>query len=122
MPRLHSGAACDRPETNEISKLPPIPEAVWQQPTEIVTNQDNLNNTNNDSTIKTKVANQTSPPEGTQPQSNVVATEQPPGSQTGNEPVPFLERCKNSSTDTQNTKQHVVTTLNGDTTTPLQPH
>ena len=28
MPRLHSGAAIDRPET---TKIPPIPEVVWQQ-------------------------------------------------------------------------------------------
>ena len=90
IPRLHSGAACDKPETNKISKLPPIPEVVWQQPTVIVTNQDNSNNTHNDSTLKTNVANQTSPPKGNQPQSHVVATEQPPGNQTGNEPVPFL--------------------------------
>ena len=60
MPRLHSGAACDRPDTNEILQLPPIPEVVWQQPMQIVTNQDNLNNTHNDSTLSTKpnVANQ----------------------------------------------------------------
>ena len=32
MPRLHSGAATDRPET---TKLPPIPEVVWKQPQEI---------------------------------------------------------------------------------------
>ena len=56
MPRLHSGAACDRPETNKISNLPPIPKVVWQQPREITTNSDNLNNTNNDSTLKTNVA------------------------------------------------------------------
>ena len=31
MPRLHSGAAINRPE---ITKLPPIPEVVWQQPQE----------------------------------------------------------------------------------------
>ena len=31
MPRRHSGAANDRPET---TKLPPIPEVVWQQPQE----------------------------------------------------------------------------------------
>ena len=31
MPRLHSGAAIDRPETTHL-KLPPIPEVVWQQP------------------------------------------------------------------------------------------
>ena len=118
MPRLNSGTACDRPETNKISKFPPIPEVVWQQPTEIVTNQDNLNKTNNDSTLKTNVANQTSPPKGTQPQNHVDTTEQSSGNQTGNEPVPFPDCSKNSSTNTQNTEQHVVTTPNGDTTTP----
>ena len=118
MPRLHSGAACDRPETNEISKVAPIPEVVWQQPTEIITNQDTLKNTHNDLTLKTNVANQTSPPKGTQPQNHVVATEQPSGNPTGNELVPFLDCSKNSSTDIQNTEQHIVTTLNGDTTTP----
>ena len=48
----------------------------------------------------------------------MVATEQPSGNQTGNEPVPFLDCSKNSSTNTQNTEQHVLTTFNGDTTTP----
>ena len=33
MPRLHSGAAIDRPETTKL-KLPPIAEVVWQQPQE----------------------------------------------------------------------------------------
>ena len=46
------------------------------------------------------------------------ATEQPSGNQTGNELVPFIDCSKNSSTDIQNTKQHVVTTFNGHTTTP----
>ena len=45
-------------------------------------------------------------------------TEQPPGNQAGNEPVPFLDCSKNSSTNTQNTEQHVATNRNGDTTTP----
>ena len=45
-------------------------------------------------------------------------TEQPPGNQTGNEPVSFLNCSKNSSTDIQNTEQPVVITRNGDTTTP----
>ena len=119
MPRLHSEAARDRPETNEISKLPPIPDVVWQQPTEDVTNQDNLNKTTNDSTLKTNVASQTSPPKGTQPQNHVDTTEQSSGNQTGNEPVSFVDCSKNYSTNTQNTEQHVVTTPNGDTTTPL---
>ena len=45
-------------------------------------------------------------------------TEQSSGYQTGNEILPLLDCSKNSSTNTQNTKQHVVTTPNGDTTTP----
>ena len=117
MPRLHSGPACDRPETIEKSKLPPLPEVVWQQPTENVINQDNLNNTTNDPTLKTNVASQTSPPKGSQPQNYVDTTEQSSG-KTGNEPVPFLDCSQNSSTNTQNTEQHVVTTPNGLTTTP----
>ena len=44
--------------------------------------------------------------------------EQPSRNQTRNEPVPFLDCYKNSSTNTQNTEQHVVTNLNRDTTTP----
>ena len=44
-------------------------------------------------------------------------TEQSSG-RTGNDPVPFLDCSKNSSTNTQNTEQHVVTTPNGLTTTP----
>ena len=44
MPRLHSGAATDRPEvTHRI--LPPIPEVVWQQPQE-----KHVNNIHNDLT------------------------------------------------------------------------
>ena len=45
-------------------------------------------------------------------------TERPSGNQTENEPVLFLDCSKNYSTNTQNTEQHVVTTPNGDTTTP----
>ena len=116
MPRLHSGAARDRPET-KTSNLPPIPEVVWQQPTENITNQDNIIITNNDSTLKTNLASQTSPHKGTQTKNHVDTTEQSSGIQTGNELVPFLDGSKNSSTNTQNTEQHVVTTPNGDTTT-----
>ena len=117
-PRLHSGAAYDRPETNEKYKLPPIPDVVWQQPTEIATEQDNLNKTTNVLTLRTNVASQTSPTKETQPQNHVDTTEQSSGNETGNEPLPFLDCPKNSSTNTQNTEQHVVTTPNGDTATP----
>ena len=64
------------------------------------------------------MASQTSPPKGTQPQNHVDTTEQSSGNQAGNELVPFLDCSKNSSTNAQNTEQHVVTTPNGDTTTP----
>ena len=47
------------------------------------------------------------------------ATEQSSENQTGNEPVSFLSCSKESSTDTQNAEQHVVTTPDGDTTTSL---
>ena len=118
MPRLHSGAARDRPE-KKISKLPRFPEVVWQQPTENSTNHDNINDTTGDSTLKTNVASQTSPPKGTQPQNHVDTTEQSSGNQTGKEQVLFFDCSKNYSTNTQNTEQHVVTNPNGEITTPL---
>ena len=116
MPRLHSGTASDRPEITKESKLPPIPEVIWQQPTENDTKQDNLNNINKDSTLKTNVASQTSPPKVNQPQSYVDTTERPPENQTGKEVVPFLD-CSKNSTNTQNAEQHVLTTHSRDTTT-----
>ena len=117
-PRLHSGAACDRPETIEIPILPQIPEVLSQQPSETSTNKGNLNNTNIDSTkyctqetSKTTAASQLSPPKGTQPLNYVVTTEHPPGNQTGNEPEPFLNCSDNCPTDIQNSEQPVTTTL-----------
>ena len=105
-PRFHFGAACDRPETTQIQKLPPIPEFVWQQPPETTTNHCNLNKTNIESksyytqeTSKITVASQMSPPKGTQSQNYVVAMEHPPGNQTANEPVPFYNCSNNRPTD-----------------------
>ena len=85
---------------------------------EIVPDQDNINIKHNDWTLKTNVARETSPPKGTQPQNHVVATQQPPGNQTRNESVSFLNCSKNSSTNIQNTEEPAVIALNGDTTTP----
>ena len=59
------------------------------------------------------------PSKGTQLQNYVVATENPPGNQTGNEPVPFLKCSKKRPNDIQNSEQHVTNTLTGDTT--IQP-
>ena len=47
-----------------------------------------------------------------------METTEQPSEKTGNEPVPFLDCSKNTSTNTQNTEQHVVTIPNGFTTTP----
>ena len=122
-PCLHSRVACDRLETIETAKLPPIPEVVWQQSSETLTNLCKLNITINNSTTditqetsKTTVASQTSPPTRTQPQNYVVATEHPPGKPAGNEAVPFPNCSKNCRTDIQKSEQHVTTTLTGDTT------
>ena len=53
----------------------------------------------------TNVLSQTSPPKRIQPQNHVIATEQPPGNQTGKEqyrssaaPRVVLPICKNSKT------------------------
>ena len=91
---------------------------VWQQPTEIITKQDDINNTNNNSTLKPDVASQTSPPKGIQQQNHVVTTEQSSGNQTGNEPVSFLSCSKDSSTDSQNAEQHITITPNKEMIAP----
>ena len=108
-----------------MSKVPPISDVVWQQPPETITNQCNLNNNNNDSTVyytqetsQTSVASQTSPTKRTQPRNDVVATEHLPRNQTGNEPVPFLNCSKNRPTDIRKSEHHVTTTHTGDTTFP----
>ena len=89
MPRLHSGAAIDRPETTHV-KLPPIPEVVWQQPQEThVSNiyqtviNDNQENTHMpESNQRSDVESQTSPIKENSPQVSVSSTEQLLGNQT----------------------------------------
>ena len=106
MPHLRSGAACDRPETTEIPKIPRTPEVVRQQPTETITNQYNLKNSSNLSpkyctqeNSKRSVANQPSPPKGNKAQNSLVATKHTPGNQRGNEPVPLPNCSKNRTND-----------------------
>ena len=124
-PRSHSVVASDRPEQSETSKFPPIPECVAATLGDIYKSIQLINNTNNESksqhtqeTQKTTVASQTSPPKGIQPENYVAATEQPPGNQTGNKPVPFLNCSNNCSTDIKESEQHLITTPIGDTTIP----
>ena len=56
------------------------------------------------------------PTKRSQPQKHVIATEQPPGKQTGNEPEPFLSCSNKCPTDIQISEEHTTTTLTGDTT------
>ena len=74
----------------------------------------------------TTLASQTTLPNGIQPENYAIATEQPPGSQTDNDPVLFLSCCNSCPTDIQELEEHTKTTPTGDTsilplmiTTPL---
>ena len=68
MPRLHSGAATDRPEITHLTP-PPIPEVVWQQPKETdvtnihktLTKETQTNTQMPDSKQRSVVESQTSP-------------------------------------------------------------
>ena len=103
MPRLHSGAAIDRPEVTHLT-LPPIPEVVWQQPQET-----HITNINNDLTNKTHehthtpkqkndVEAQTSPLKETSSQVSGSDTESLLENQTRSIPV----QCPNDSNKRQN--------------------
>ena len=120
MPRLYSGAACDRAETNKTPKILPIPKVVSQQPLETFTDPYSLDSTTNASSIqyttktsRTTVASQTSQPKGIPPQNYVVATEQPSENQTGTNQYRFL-----TAPIIQESEQNVTTTIIGDTTIP----
>ena len=103
MPRLHSGAATDRPEAIH-STLPPISEVVWQQPQENLL--DNIHNEltneiqNDTHTPKQKndVEAQKSPIKKTSPQKYGSDTESLLENQTRSIPV----QCPNDSNNQQN--------------------
>ena len=119
MPRLHSGAAIDRPEVTHLTP-PPIPEVVWQQPQET-----DLTNIHNDLTNKTHkhthtpkekndVEAQTSPIKETSSQISGSDTESLLENQTRSIPV----QCPNDSNKQQNEIQRneigLTTYGNGD--------
>ena len=97
MPRLHSGAATDRPEITHLT-LPPIPEVVWQQPKEThvtnidetLTNETQTNTQMPESKKRSDVESQTSPKKETSSQVSVSSTEPLPGNQTGGAQVQSL--------------------------------
>ena len=94
MPRLHSGAAIDRPEVTHLTLLP-IPEVVWQQPQEThLTNIHNVltNGTHKDTHIpqfkqKNNVKAQTLPIKETSSQVSGSDTESFLENQTRSTPV-----------------------------------
>ena len=101
MPRLHSGAAIDRPETTQF-KLPPTPEVVWQQPQEThvpniyqtFNNETHKNNHMPESKHRSNVESQTSPINETSSQVSVSRTEPLLGNHTRSALVPSLNDSK----------------------------
>ena len=119
MPRLHSGAANDRPEATHLT-LPPMPEVVWQQPQESY-----LNNIHND--LTNEIQNDTHTPKQkkdvgaptslikeTSSQKSGSDTESPLENQTRSIPV----QCPNDSNKQQDENQRneigLTTYDNGD--------
>ena len=121
MPRLHSGAANDRPETTH-SKLPPIPEVVWQQPQEThvsniyqtVTNETHKNTHMPESKQSSEVKSQTSPIKETSPQVSVSNTEPLLGNQTRSPLVLSLNDSKKPSSEIQRYQTDMTTCDSGD--------
>ena len=121
MPRLHSGAAIDRPETTHIT-LPPIPEVVWQQPqeTHVLNIYQNLTNETHKITHmpepkeKSDVESQTSPMKETLPQVFVSSTEPLLGNQIRRELVPSLNDAKKPNSEIQRNEIDKMTCYNGD--------
>ena len=103
MPRLHSGAAIDKPEITHLT-LPPIPEVVWQQSQEThLTNihNDLTNETHKDTHTpkqKNDVEAQTSPIKETPSQVSGSDTESLPDNQTRSIQV----QCSNDSKKQKN--------------------
>ena len=121
MPRLHSGAAIDRPEVNHLT-LPPIPEVVWQQPQETyLTNIQNVgtNETHKDTYIpeckqRNDVEAQTSPIKETSSQVSGFGTESLLENQTRNIPVRCLNDSKKQHNESQRNETYMTTYGNGD--------
>ena len=119
MPRLHSGAATDRPEATHLT-FPPIPEVVWQQPQETY-----LNNIDNDLTNKTHkrthtpkqkndIEAQTSPIKETSSQESGSNTEPLLETQTRSIPVQCPNDSNKQQTEIQRNEIGLATYGNGD--------
>ena len=119
MPRLHSGAATDRPEVTHLT-LSPIPEVVWQQPqeTQLINIHNDLANEAHKDTHSPKQKNdveaQTSPIKEVASQVSGSDKETPLENHTKSIPV----QCPNDSNKQQNEIQRneigLTTHDNGD--------
>ena len=119
MPRLHSEAATDRPESTHLT-LPPNPEVVWQQPQE-----NHVNNIHNDLTNqiqndthtpkqKNDLEAQTSPIKETSPQKSGSDTESPLENQTRSIPVQCLDDSNKQQNEIQRNETGLTTYDDGD--------
>ena len=110
MPRLHSGATTNGPET---TKLPPIPEVVWKHP-----QGTHLNDIHNKSTESIKHKNnvevQTSPIKETASQVSGSDTESLLENQTRRTPVQCPNDSKKQQPEIQRNKTDVTTYDSGD--------
>ena len=119
MPRLHYGAAIDRPEVTHLP-LPPIPEVVWQQPQEnhVTTIHNDLTNEIQNDTHTPKQTNdleaQTSPIKETSPQKSGSDTESPLESQTRSIPVQCLDDSNKQKDEIQRNEIGLTTYDDGD--------
>ena len=119
MPRLHSGAAIDRPQVTHLT-LPPIPEVVWQQSqATYLTNihNDSTNETHKDTHThkkKSDVEAQTSPIKETSSQVSGSDTESLPANQTRSIPVQCPNDPKKQQNEIQRNEMGLTTFGNGD--------
>ena len=110
MPRLHCGAAVDIPET---TKLPPIPEDVWQQPQETHLIDIHKNSTTNIQR-KIHVESQTSPIKETSPQVSGSDPESFLENQTRSTPLQCLNDSKKQQPEIQQNETDMTTYDSGD--------
>ena len=121
MPRLHSGAAIDRPETTQL-KFPRIPEVVWQQPQEThvpkiyhtFNNETHKNTHMPESKYRSNVESQTSPIKETSSQVSVSRTEPLLENQTRRALVPSLNDSKKPGSKIQRNDIDMMTWDSGD--------
>ena len=121
MPRHHSGAAIDRPETTNLL-LPPIEDFVWQQPEE--THLTNIHKTSTSETHKntripdikrrSDVESQTLSMKETSPQVSGCSMEPFLGNPTGSTVVQRLNDSKERQSEIQRHEMNLTANDNGD--------